>query len=64
MIDRQHGEIIFSCDDCDDTMETGEDDFHVALAIVKREGWTVRQVSGEWLHRCPSCVRTELRRAF
>lgn len=55
MIDRQHGEIIFECDDCGDTLETGESEWVDAQAEFRREGWRAQNLSGEWLHLCADC---------
>lgn len=55
MIDRQHGFIVFACDSCDESFDSGEDDFAEAWAEAKREGWCARKVAGEWLHGCPKC---------
>ena len=54
MIDRQHHKLIFCCDSCDTTLES-EDDFAIAWATAKREGWTTRKICNEWLHSCPDC---------
>lgn len=55
MIDRQGGQILVECDSCDEILETGTDDFAEAREAMKREGWKVRKIAGEWLHGCPNC---------
>jgi hypothetical protein len=55
MMDRQHGMIIFECDVCGDTLETGERDFNEAKAIQDREGWKARKIGSDWCHSCPDC---------
>jgi uncharacterized C2H2 Zn-finger protein len=55
MIDRQRGKILVECDSCDQVLDTETDDFTTALALVRREGWRMRKIAGEWLHGCPKC---------
>lgn len=55
MIDRQSGKILFECDSCDEVFDTETADFADALAMIKREEWSVRKIAGEWLHGCPRC---------
>jgi hypothetical protein len=55
LIDRQGGRILIECDSCDGVLDTETADFDEARALMKREGWHVRKVAGEWLHGCPSC---------
>jgi Fe2+ or Zn2+ uptake regulation protein len=59
MLDRQHGKIIFVCDDCGESLETGTGEFDDALAILRDERWqpklSLQQHSGEWKHYCPDC---------
>lgn len=58
MIDRQHGNIVFSCDMCDATYES-DDEFQVAWQLAKSLGWRVRLIENrqqkEWVHACPDC---------
>jgi hypothetical protein len=56
-IERIYGEIAFICDECSDTMETGEADFTEALANAKMEGWVSMKVGGDWNHYCSGCSR-------
>lgn len=55
MLDSQGGEIVFECDGCAETLETGSDDFDAARSALKREDWIVRRIGGDWLHLCPRC---------
>lgn len=56
MIDRQGLKILFECDSCDEVFESDERaEFGDAWAAAKRDGWTTRQIAGEWLHGCPKC---------
>jgi hypothetical protein len=57
MIDRQHGEIIFECDACDETLETGESAWPHAHALFNAEGWHAEKVGDDWIHTCPKCRR-------
>ena len=50
-----HGEFIVECDLCDETFETGKDDFYDAVAEKKREGWSSRKDKNEWNDVCPKC---------
>jgi Fe2+ or Zn2+ uptake regulation protein len=57
-IDKQHGHIIFMCDECNDDFETDSHDFMTALGRVKEEDWVVKRNDDdtEWLHICPDCA--------
>lgn len=57
MIDRQHGQIVFECDGCDETIETGEDEWNEAMAQFRSERWRAEKVGDEWTHLCPRCQR-------
>lgn len=61
-ITRDHGVIIFMCDGCDDELETGEDDWDMALSQMKVEGWVSRLEANPyrgkpeiWRHYCGDC---------
>ena len=54
---RMGGEIVFSCDECDAELETGEEDFIDAVRKKKEEGWKSRKDDTEWLDICPDCSR-------
>lgn len=55
MIDRQHHEIVFECDACDETLATGESEFNDAISMFRRDGWKSEKVGDEWVHTCPRC---------
>lgn len=55
MIDRQGGQIIFECDSCDTTLESGTEEWSDAWSRAKREGWRSRKIGSEWVHACPGC---------
>ena len=52
---RNHGFIVFECDDCGETLETGVKEFYLAPEAAKQEGWDISKANGEWIHRCPEC---------
>lgn len=53
------GEITFECDECGEEIHTDEADFHAALKVMKKEGWTNVQEKGDWNHYCPGCQEEE-----
>lgn len=55
MIDRSRGDITFECDSCAETLETETSAFGLAWTKAKSEGWTVRKIGTEWVHKCPNC---------
>jgi hypothetical protein len=55
MLDRQKGEIVFECDGCSDTLETGEREFSEAKHALDAEGWRARKLGSDWMHYCPGC---------
>ena len=57
-VDRQHGKMVFSCDSCSETIEPDDSTWAEAWSQVKAEGWTARQIVGEWMHFCEKCSRT------
>lgn len=57
MLDRQKGNIIFECDTCADTLDTGTGSFDAALNQLRRDGWRAQLVAGEWVHWCQKCWR-------
>ena len=54
-IDRQHGNISFSCDSCNDSIGTELSDFVDAWNFAKREGWKAQKIGKDWVHACPHC---------
>ncbi len=55
MIDRQHGYIVFECDGCGDTLETGEREWNDAMSEFRSESWRAFKDDDGWNHYCPSC---------
>lgn len=55
MLDRQKGNIIWQCDECNETLDTGTSDFDAAKNLLKRERWAVEKVDDTWEHFCPDC---------
>ena len=55
MLDRQHGKIVFECDDCGAVLETGESDFSDAVSAMRDAGWTSRKIGDVWTHKCEEC---------
>lgn len=60
-IDRYKGYIIFECDRCHETLETGTREFNEALNELNNEGWRAQKVfpdtrgDGVWRHYCKGC---------
>jgi len=57
MLDRQHGEVVFECDSCGETLTTGEDEFAQAMQLFRREGWRAVKDDEDdtWQHYCMRC---------
>lgn len=56
-IERQYGESMLMCDECEDESESDRD-FHEMLRQAKKDGWLITQKedTDEWTHLCPDCV--------
>lgn len=54
-IERQHGEIIFECDECGDTLDTFTKRFDDALAVLNDAGWMAVKVDDHYEHVCDKC---------
>lgn len=53
-------EGLFSCDFCKgaSTMEQYYGSFSEVVAEAKKKGWKIfKDASGEWMHKCPDCVK-------
>jgi hypothetical protein len=57
MIDRQHGEISFECDACDEVLDTSMSEWAEAMTIFRNADWRSEKVGDEWTHLCPKCQR-------
>jgi len=55
---RVKGFIAYSCDECPETVETGEEgDAREAWAEARGQGWVAfKDSKGNWVHHCPSCA--------
>ncbi len=62
MTTTRHGRIIvFECDICGDSLDTGETEFSESLHVKKQEEWTSRKdEDGDWIDVCSSC-KVEMR---
>lgn len=45
-----------TCDGCPEAIEVEAEGFHRAVEAIKRLGWRIRMIAGEWLHFCSDCV--------
>lgn len=52
MIDRQHGDLVFECDICNNVLETNQADFASAWSLAKRDGWKSWKIGNDWIHNC------------
>lgn len=62
MLDKQYGNIIFRCDDCEEAeFETDCSNFQDALDTFKNdtEGsqWVSYKEGDQWRHTCPECSK-------
>ena len=56
MIDRQHGYVIFECDECGEVFDNHERDFDAAWDEAKSDGWRAhKDYDDGWEHLCPRC---------
>jgi hypothetical protein len=55
MLDRQHGNVIFECDDCGEVLDTKTSNFEAAHNLMKRQGWAAQLVNEQWQHFCSQC---------
>lgn len=55
MLDKQGITFVAICDHCPEDYDTEEDEFYSAVEAMKREGWRVAKVQGQWDHTCPDC---------
>lgn len=54
-LDRIKGDIVWTCDECDDTLETSTDDFAEARNDLRAAGWATTKEGEDWVHKCPDC---------
>lgn len=55
MLDQQHGNIFFSCDDCGEVLDTKTSSFEAARNMLRRANWRITKVGEEWRHYCVEC---------
>jgi hypothetical protein len=55
-------DLTFICDECGSEQATETDDFGVALARLREEGWVSRKDDdGDWCHYCGwDCANSEM----
>ena len=53
----KYGAKMVTCDNCGTGFEA--DNWDVARAQMKDEGWRTRRVDGEWAHFCDECQEVE-----
>lgn len=54
-INRDHGLVMFECDDCGEVFDSEIHDFSEAWQAAKEEGWVAAKLGGKWEHFCPEC---------
>jgi hypothetical protein len=57
MLDRQHGEIIFTCDNCSEVLDTHQRTFDEARDVFSLEGWRSLKDGQIYVHYCPDCSK-------
>lgn len=53
--ERIKGEVVFTCDTCEETLETDVSDFDEANAARRSAGWGARLGAEGWEHICADC---------
>lgn len=62
-VDRIKGEVVFICNGCDDTLETGTRNYGEAHEVRKDESWSAippEPLMDNWQHFCPDCKKEML----
>lgn len=55
--DGDFGAFVVNCDECPDSIEITEEDWHAMMRSLRAEGWrTFKDGEGGWAHVCPACV--------
>lgn len=53
---RIYKNVVFECDECEDTFDTDTDNFEEAVKAVKDKGWRMfKNKNGDWEHYCSEC---------
>lgn len=55
MLERNHGSIVFTCDNCFDVLEPDSKDFSEAMEEFRNAGWKATRTGDEWGHSCEVC---------
>lgn len=65
-VDRQHGKLLFICDECGDHIDTGETEWIDALKVMREAHWGRRaravridNDTKQWVHLCQDCDANE-----
>lgn len=54
---QQYGFFVFECDECDEPLETEENNFGAAQKVAKEAGWANVKDGNKWGNLCPGCVK-------
>ena len=50
------GSGVFACDECPESIDTGEDNFKDAMVEAHLRKWvSFKGPDGKWAHACPAC---------
>ena len=55
-LQRHDGNVSFTCDQCGteiDAEDARVETFDELVEALKDDGWTFKQVDGQWVHICP-----------
>lgn len=56
-ISRYHGDIVFTCDECEsEELDSNTKDFEEAIEVLKMNSWIYLKEDDEWKHVCPDCA--------
>jgi len=55
MIDKQYKQIVFVCDNCQNGLETKDEDFWAAFDVLKDANWKAIKENNIWKHYCSEC---------
>lgn len=58
-----HGGVVFECDNCHESLETGCTDFSEAVNFMKGVEWLTIKFAGEWKNFCSVECRSEFWKA-
>ncbi|MFI5113527.1 MAG: hypothetical protein ACHP7J_00180 [Terriglobales bacterium] len=59
MLKKHKGELAVECDECGTEAFGGTADFQQFIQDIKDQGWKIRKVDDEWVHKCPSCAEED-----